>query len=377
MKVSKKIAVFSNHLFSYSETFIMSQGEGLNKYEPIYIGSDLIKDGINPPVDRMILINDGMFGQIKDKLFKIGLPLPGLIKKLKKYNFKLIHAHFGPNGYSSLPLSEKMNIPLIVTFHGFDLIDKPTREKNGRLHMNYFRHFDLLSEKSCLFIAVSDFIRNKLIKLGVDDRKVIRCYIGIDVDKFCPDTRVKKKNIILCVGRMSKYKGQEYLIRAMEILKIKYPNYELVFVGDGEEKHKLETLARIKKLNVRFTGKQSPRQVIDWMRQAKVYVQPSVRLDNGQEEALGLTIAEAQSVGVPAIVFKSGGMVEAINPNRSGFAIEPENIEELSEAIDKLISDDVLWNEFSKNAREFVLTDHNLHKQCKELEAIYDEIIEI
>lgn len=374
-KEKKNTVVFSNHLFNYSETFIMAQGEGLARYQPFYIGSSLVPDGLHPPSNRSYVVNTSLWGRIKDALMKLGHPLSSILCFFKSLNPNLIHAHFGPNGYTAMAIAKKLNKPLIVTFHGFDLIDKPTKATHGRLHLRYLKNLSRLASDGHTFIAVSDFVKRRLLSLGFDKNKVIRSYIGIDTDKFTPDHKVERENIILCVGRMSKYKGQEYLIRSMSELKAELPDFRLVLVGDGDEKESLERLAASLSVRVTFTGRQTQAQVLDWMRRAMVYVQPSVTLSNGQEEALGLTIVEAQAVGTPCVVFQSGGMPEAIDIDHSGFVVEEKNVEALSQAIHRLVCDKSLWQTFSKRARSFVIERHNLTKQCAEIETIYDRVI--
>ncbi|MGR5094390.1 glycosyltransferase [Vibrio maritimus] len=369
------IVVFSNHLLAYSETFILAQGESLRRYKANYMGSDFVPNGLQTPKGRSFVLNRGRFGSLVDKALKLGIVLPRATKQIKEIQPKLCHAHFGPNGMTAVPLSNKLKIPLVVTFHGFDLIESPTVIEHGRLHVNYYRNRHRLNEKVTKFIAVSERVKQRMLYAGFPKEKIIRHYIGIDTKKFTPDQSVARENLVVCVGRMSKYKGQEYLIRAMAGVQKEHSDYRLVLIGDGDERASLERLASQHSVNITFTGRQTPEQVVDWMRKAKVYVQPSVRLKNGQEEALALTIVEAQAVGTPAVVFSSGGMREAINPGRSGFVVDSESTTQLANAISNLVSDQCLWESFSDEARRYVLEVHDLEKQTEKLESIYEQAI--
>ncbi|CCN69932.1 glycosyltransferase [Vibrio nigripulchritudo] len=370
------VIIFSNHLLAYSETFIRSQGEALKHFKAQYVGSDKVAQGLSLPSERTHIVQSGVLGAVTDKLFKLGLVLPNLLRRMRKLEPELIHAHFGPNGLTALSLAEKLGAPLVVTFHGFDVIESPSIEKHGRLHIRYMGHRAKLADNATQFIAVSNWVKGRMVKLGFPENKIIRHYIGIDTQFFTPDESVHREKIILCVGRMTAYKGHRFLIEAMSKVQKLAPDYKLVLIGDGEEKPRLEELAQTKGIQVEFTGRQTPEQVKRWMQRASVYVQPSIRLPNGQEEALALTIVEAQAVGTPAVVFNTGGMPEAIVDGETGTVVSEENVDELADAIVNLSYDHERWNRYSKNAIDFVRQTHNLDKQCAALESIYQNVLQ-
>lgn len=372
------LVVFSNHLLPYSQTFILSQGEKLNQYQAHYLGSDCVSGGLTMPYERTTVFDTGLYGKLYDKALKLGFSLPNKAVKMffDSINPSLCHAHFGPNGMTATTLLKRRSIPLIITFHGFDLIEKPDIKKHGRLHVRYYKKRAKLAHSGNLFIAVSDRIKKRLILAGFPENKIVRHYIGIDTTKFCPDESVGRESFILCVARMTAYKGHKYLLSAMKLVQAKYPELELVLVGDGEELESLKAMALRENIKVRFVGRQTPEEVLNWMRRARVYVQPSVRLDNGQEEALALTIVEAQAVGTPAIVFKSGGMPEAVDNGKTGIVVEERDVEQLASSINLLSRDDEKWLEYHKNARDFVLKCHDLDTQCYQLEKIYNDVVD-
>ncbi|WP_104402829.1 glycosyltransferase [Vibrio penaeicida] len=370
------VIIFSNHLLAYSETFIRAQGEALKHFKAQYVGSDKVAQGLSLPSDRTHIVQSGVLGAVTDKLFKLGLVLPNLLRRMRKLEPELIHAHFGPNGLTALSIAEKLSTPLVVTFHGFDVIEHPSLEKHGRLHLRYMDKRFELADRATQFIAVSDSIKERMIRLGFPEDKIIRHYIGIDTEIFVPSKNIKREKVILCVGRMIPIKGHRFLIEAMSKVQKLAPDNKLVLVGDGEEKAHLEELAKSRGVQVEFTGRQTPEQVKHWMQRASVYVQPSVRMPNGQEEALALTIVEAQAVGTPAVVFNTGGMPEAIIDGETGTVVSEENVDELADAIVNLSYDHERWDRYSNNAVEFVHQTHNLGKQCAALENIYKNVLQ-
>jgi colanic acid/amylovoran biosynthesis glycosyltransferase len=81
-------------------------------------------------------------------------------------------------------------------------------------------------------------------------------------------------------------------------------------------------------------------------------------------------------MGVPLVVFDSGGMSEALLANESGYVLEQKNTSDLALKIIDLFTDDVKFEYFIKNVREQVEVRHNLTIQCKQLENIYASTIE-
>lgn len=376
MNTFPTVTIFTNRLLNYSETFIRAQGEALKHFSSNYLGSYIVPDGLQLPQNKQNIIRDGFRGKIADVLLKLGWLSPRIRRIGINLSPQLIHAHFGPSGLNVLPLAKALNVPLITTFHGYDITICTPERRLGQLHLRFMRNKKRLADDGTLFIAVSDFIKNKLIDAGFPEHKIIRHYIGINTRFFCPDSNIERKPRVLQVARLVPYKGQHLLIQAMAKVAKSFPGVELVLIGDGPERINLERLSEKLNVNTHFTGKLSPQQVLQHMREAKVYTQTSIKLSNGHEEALALSIAEAQAVGTPAVVFNSGGMGEAINPNETGFLVQEGDVNGLAESLLSLLTQQELWNRFSVAAVKFIRQNHDLENQCRVLEGIYQSVID-
>lgn len=370
------VLIYNNHLLNYSETFVRAQGQALSEFDAFYLGSYAVPGGLNLPSDRCYVLRQQRMGTLSDIIFKLGGVPYSLARLAKDQQASLIHAHFGPNGMSALNLARHLDIPLATTFHGFDItISNPSIKLNGWLHVYYKARLKRLIAQGDRFIAVSDFIANKLSAAGFPEDKICRHYIGIDTGFFCPDLKQAREPIVLQVGRLVPYKGQALLIEAMTLVQSIVPDVRLVLVGDGPERERLEVLARRLKVNIEFTGKQTPEQVRAWLRRAMVYTQTSTRLSNGHEEALALSIVEAQAVGTPAVVFNSGGMPETLLDGTSGYVVPEADIDQLADAILSLVDDSVRWRHFSSAAITYARSHHCLATQCHSLESIYKDML--
>lgn len=373
----RAVIIFKQERLTYSETFITNQVDALLKYEPSYVG---LKIGNTNQLGnaKVIVPLDG-----KSKLYRpifkyTGYILPSWFEKIQHIDAKLIHAHYGHGGLFGLPLARKLGIPLIVTFHGEDITFTDGGVEPGPgwwTHQFYIRRRRLLFERAKLCIAVSNFIRSKLIEKGCPENKILVHYIGVDTNKFRLDPSVLRQPIVLFVGRLVERKGCEYLIEAMAQVQALMPEVELVVIGEGPLRHSLEQLAAKKLRRYQFLGTQPPERVKTWMNQAKVFSLPSITAKSGDMEAFGMVFVEAQAMGLPVVSFSSGGIPEAVANGETGILITERDSQGLGAGILRLLQDQELWQQFSQNGQERARTMFNLKNQTRILENTYDDTI--
>ncbi|CAN7710989.1 glycosyltransferase [Paenibacillus sp. LjRoot153] len=375
MHGKKNVVIYKDHLLSPSETFVRAQAEALQNFIPYYVGSRKIT-GIPLPDDRVIVINDeSVIGWGKESMYKLWGKSTDFVHKIARIQPALIHAHFGFGGALALPLVKSLNVPLIVTFHGFDATVKD-EYADFYSHKLYIRKRKELQRKGTLFIAVSDFIKCKMLEQGYPEERIIRHYIGIDLHDFTPDEGVNRRPIVLFVGRLVEKKGAEYLIEAMRIVQESLPDCELVCIGDGPLRHHLEEKARRILKKSTFLGVQPPEVVREWMNKAMVFSVPSVVADNGDAEGFGMVFAEANAMGLPVVSFATGGIKEAVSHGETGFLASEKDIGLLAHYIQTLLAEKSIWEQFSRQGKDRVQRLFNIKKQNTELEALYETCIE-
>lgn len=371
------ILIYRDQILPPSETFIKSQAERFETFDSYFMGSRLVP-GLQIEADKRIIINTGgVAGRRKELEFKLLGPGRSLTRRLKAIKPKLIHAHFGPEGCLAMPIAEKLNIPLIVTFHGYDATTKDEyARKSYYTHRNYLKQRPKLQRKGDLFIAVSDFIQEKLISQGYPPEKIVRHYIGINTDSFTPDESIERQDTVLFVGRLVEVKGCAYLINAMAQVQRQNPEAELVIIGDGPLRGELEQLAASKLTHYRFLGTQPQHVVCEWMNRARVFSVPSIRAENGAEEGLGMVFLEAAAMGVPVASFATGGIPEAVEHGKTGYLASERDSYQLGLYIEKLLSDRKLWKSFSEYGQVRVSSKFNLHEQTRQMENLYKMVLE-
>jgi colanic acid/amylovoran biosynthesis glycosyltransferase len=373
-KLRPSVVVYRNHLLPHSETFIYMQVSSMEVFDYCYVGLRRVRGLILP--DEKVITVYGISQKINELIYKIFGISPELCKQVQQLSPQIIHAHFGPDAIRAIPLSNKLGIPLVVTFHGYDVTVKPSYA----WHSSYTQFIYLLKKaklkrEAAHFIAVSDYIKNLLIDQGFSKNKISTHYVGVDTSVFTPEEDQIRNPTVLFVGRLVEVKGCEYLIRAIAKVQNILPDAELVIIGDGPLRSSLEKLARETIGGHQFLGFQPSTIIRQWMNKAKVFCVPSTSARSGHTEAFGIVFAEAQSMGLPVVSFNSGGISEAVEHAVTGFLAPEKDEKALAEYLIRVLDDPILWHSLSENAMKRVRQKFDLKHQTKELEKLYLEII--
>ena len=371
------VVIFNSHLLPPSQTFIRDPAEKLQQFTAYYVGSRRVP-GLDLPPERTLVVNQkSLIGKIEEQLFKLTSFAPILYRQVQQLNPVLIHAQFGLSGALILPWARSLGIPLIVHYRGADAtIDEKSSRYTSLNHWLYFQRKKQLQRETRLFITVSKFIKNKLLEQDFPANKIISHYHGVDLDRFCPDPKIKREPIVLFVGRFTEKKGGEYLIQAMAQVQSKLSDVELVMIGDGSLKPLLEAKAAQLLRRYRFLGTQSPDVVRNWMNRSWLLAAPSVTASQGDSEGLPNVVLEAQAMALPVVSTIHAGIPEAVIHGETGFLTAERDVEGLAEYSLRLLKDPDLWQHFSITGRHHVENNFDRAKQTQVLEGIYEAVLQ-
>jgi glycosyltransferase involved in cell wall biosynthesis len=366
-----RVVVFRKRMLPYSETFIAAQGNHLPSWQAVYAGATEERSGIRLLEGATTCILNKQVARwispfVSWAFKRYGLIPAAWLKKLRGYQPKLLHVHFGPDAlYMGIPLSKALGIPLIVTFHGFDItIDAP----DSRYQRERFKLF----QHATKVIAVSDFIASKLIEHGCPEEKIVRHYIGIDLEKFTPfDGPISREDIVF-VGRLTEKKGCRYLIEAAIHLAELGENHHLHIIGDGVLRESLQILAQPIANRVTFHGKQTPGFVREKVGKAAVFCAPSVTSRSGDSEGLGMMNLEAMALGTPVVSTFHTAIPEAVIHEKTGILVPEADSKALAIALRRCLNDRDFAEKLGKNGIAHVCQHFDIRKQCGGLEMIYD-----
>lgn len=240
--------------------------------------------------------------------------------------------------------------------------------------MNY-----LLKRADCIIAATEGHIISSPYLLPFKEKCVIIPY-GIDEDSFKSDEykkRIIPKNLqnndkkILFVGRLVYYKGVEVLIDAFAKIK----GAHLYIIGEGVLKEKLEKKVCNLKLEekVDFLGRLDNSRLKACLRDCDILAFPSVE----NSEAFGLVQLEAMIYKKPVInTFLATGVPFVSLDGKTGFTVEPYNSDALAAALQTVIDNDELREQFGENAYARVKKEFNKTEMIESVYKKYKELVE-
>lgn len=373
----RQVGIFRHNLFKVSEPFITQQAECLQRYHPLYMGR--LRYGASPPGADVVALEDLAPGLkfLPPAWHMLSASPHPYIYSLAGRRPDLVHAHFGVEGVYALKLVQRLGVPLVTTFHGFDATLGPLGLLANPAWARYALQRSALAKKGSVFLAASNFLRNKLLALDFPADRTLVHYIGVDTQAITPRDPAIEEPVILHVARLEEVKGTEWLIRAFAKLPFPHKTAKLVIIGEGKLRKSLQKLARDlgAAAQIEFLGAQSHAQVLNWMRYAAMVVLPSVKTSSGREEGLGMVLLEAAATGVPCVGTRVGGIAESIIEGETGFLVPERDSESLAIAIGTLLSNLPLRQRMGAAARQRVEQFFDLRRQSAYLEDIYDALL--
>lgn len=366
--------IFTHSLLEGSNTFIKSHAEALARYRPIYAGAHRVR-GMSLPEDRTFVVNDGSFlGWVREAMFRQFGVAPRLINALRREHVGVVHAHFGTSGPAGLAMARPLDVPLVVTFHGHDATMTEHEARKTHRGRELIRKKSTLIDGTAAFIAVSGYIRERLLEQGYPESKVLLHRNGIDLDYYSRTGDVPREPVVLFVGRFVEKKGARYLIEAAKLLKDTGVEFELVLIGNGPLEEGLKDAAARAGIQCRFTGFLPVAEVRHWLERARVVAVPSVIASDGDSEGLPTVLLEAQAMEVPIVATRHSGIPEGVQEGVTAELVDERDVRGLAESLRGFLSSAEKAESFGRAGRRFVAENFDLRKQVAGLEELYDRL---
>jgi colanic acid/amylovoran biosynthesis glycosyltransferase len=371
---SRNVWIYRRELLPPSEVFIPRQASALCRYQPVWCGNRRVP-GLSLPSERTFVAGaSGRVGRLEQQLHLATRRSLRLERGVRALPPALFHAHFGPDGLDALPLARRAGVPLAVTFHGYDasLHDRDMRAR-GYSQKRYARHRLDLADAGVLCLAVSEFVRQRLIDQGFPPSRVTVHYIGVEVPEAQP-RELPRVPHILFVGRFAGKKGLPQLIQAMGRCREHVPNARLTIVGDGPLRPIAERAAKDLG-DVELTGWLPNAAVAELMSASTAVCLPSVTGPDGDTEGLPTVAVEAAARGVPTVGFRHAGIPELVEHEVTGLLADEGDAAVLGDQLARVCSDPALGELLGAAARRRVEESFDLRQQTALLEELYDREI--
>ena len=222
------------------------------------------------------------------------------------------------------------------------------------------------------FLTLSEHARSRFLRAGFPaDRVFVKpnCVPSPGKLSGCPSA----SNRILYLGRLSKEKGVDVLLRAWEQAGLGRCG-RLMIAGDGDERPALESAAAslgLRPPEVVFCGRRPASEIPPLIQAARAVVLPSLAY-----ETFGRPVVEAFAAGRPALVSNLGAPAEIVEHGRTGLQFASGDAASLGAALRKLLTDPGLADELGEQARERYLRDYTPERNFNVLMRTYRFAIE-
>ena len=228
-------------------------------------------------------------------------------------------------------------------------------------------------------VAISQFVAKSVLNSGVTPEKVEIVYEGVEIPTL-PTAKarrvarqrwkVSESEILFgCVGYLLPEKGQEIAVRAMAIVRQKFPEARLLLAGDGPCRAGLERLVR--ELNLRdaaiFAGFIA--DVPQVYAALDAFVFPSLA------EPLGTSLLAAMAWGLPVVAVASGGVPEYVEDGQTGLLTASPNTELLSEGMIRLLSERPLRERLGQEARRTIEERFSAARMVENTIRVYEKVL--
>lgn len=208
--------------------------------------------------------------------------------------------------------------------------------------------------RGCTAIAVSESTKADLIRRGMEGDRIHVIPNGTDTDWFTPDPEVPRFDTptFVFMGRLKRYKRVDLLIEAVARLRADGREVRLIVGGKGEERDRLEGLARRLGVadGVEFAGFVSEETKRDLLRRSWAHLLTSPK------EGWGISNVEAAGCGTPTIASDAPGLRESVRDDRTGILVPHGDVGALSGAMARIIDDPELRARLGAAAVDFAGT---------------------
>ncbi len=301
-----------------------------------------------------------------------------IAKIIKEKKVDIIHARSRAPAWSCFMAAKSTKIKLVTTFHGIYNFDSGIK-----------KFYNSIMAEGNVVIAVSEFVKNHIIKnYNIEKERVSIIHRGVDhnyFDKKNITEKTKQKyqdkynvpkdtTVILLPARMTEWKGQIYLTKALK--KIKELNFYCIMAGDLS-KHP-QYVSRLKDLINEYKMQNKIQLFGNEPNIENLYAISDIVISASTEpEAFGRTIIEAQSMETFVLATNIGGACETIEDGKTGFHTVPDNVDKFANKIEDVLC--LIGSEeqekVTKAARASAIKNFSLDLMLEKILKIYQKII--
>lgn len=215
--------------------------------------------------------------------------------------------------------------------------------------------------RAALVLAISTFTARHAVKAQhLRPSRVRVVHLAISSRRTFVEGVERDPNAVLTVARLNladAYKGVDTLLRVWPRVLDEVPSATLTVVGDGDARAQLEGLVNHSGIAgaIRFVGRISEDELNDMYRHAVLFALPGrCRMEEPIEgEGFGLVFVEAAAAGLPVVAGRAGGVTEVVLDGATGLLVDPEDDNDITAAIVRLLTDSALRDRLAVSSRSY------------------------
>jgi glycosyltransferase involved in cell wall biosynthesis len=271
-------------------------------------------------------------------------------------------AEYGETGVQVMAACQRMKLPLVVHFHGYDASVHAVLEQQREAYQAMF-------EQAAAIIAVSRSMERKLVSLGAAPEKVHYNPCGIDCTMFAGASPAAAPPLFIAVGRFVEKKAPHLTIKAFRQVHQAMPESRLRMIGDGPLLEEARELANQLGLNdaVTFLGSQTPEVVQQEMRNARCFVQHSIQAPSGDCEGTPVGLLEAGATGLPVVSTRHAGIPDVVLEGETGFLVDEGDTEGMAAHMLRIAQDPELAARLGAASRQRVVNHFSIERSISGL----------
>lgn len=299
-----------------------------------------------------------------------------LLRQLKNDRPDVLHAHFAPVGYRYLSLAEKLDIPLVVSFYGYDYESLIARKPVWK--ERYKQIFQRAASVTCL----GDHGREVLMKQGCPPAKIAVVPMNIHPIEFpfAEREKIAGRLRLVQVATITEKKGYLDTLRAVQLVMRDCPNVHLTIAGEKSDGH------LVKKMH-HFIHSNGLEDKVTWLdffahdalpaffRQFDVFIHPSHYTRTRDSEGAPAVILEAQATGLPVISTFHADIPSEVVQGKTGLLSRENDPDTLAAHIRRFYwMEDEEYQSFSHVACQYVEENFDVKNTALQLRALYDSL---
>jgi glycosyltransferase involved in cell wall biosynthesis len=302
---------------------------------------------------------------------------------IRDFEPDIVHTHAAKAGALGRKAAKSMNVPVIVhTYHGHVF-----HSYFGQLKTALYKLIERrLAKISSGIVAISDIQKQELsVQHNIcSPSKIKVIQLGFDLNRFHESIDQKRQQTrekfqiekdeiaVAIIGRLAPVKNHQLFLNSIaEIASKTSKKVKFFIVGDGDEKHAIET--RIKELALPDNFKII---MTSWIKDISTF-NPGMDLIclTSLNEGTPVSLIEAQAANIPILTTDVGGVRDVVKENVTGYVVSNNSLPEFAEKLLFLIENDSIRNEMSQNGWEFVKSTFHYTTLVKNMENYYSELI--